>query len=381
MKKLLFIPVMLIAASLLYTGCKKDEPTPTTPEPEAVDPHGVYLGVVGFNFFLQTKDICQLTNSNKDEFFTFIDNFTYDNDGTSLYYADYTALNMLRDYNKPPELKNVILVTFTDGLDNESTNNDAGVIHDPEHYGEGYGQAIHNRILNEPIHGINVSSFSVGLKSEGASQDYELFTNTLRNISSSNSNVYLVDNMQQVLQTFTDIADSLHTLSSTVDMVVAIRGGYADGQHIRFNIRSNPPAYIMATHRRAEGARILEDISYYGLQDGETTLTSDSITYKGVYFTFPEMKYSDGSNVDTNDIKTMECWIEDENWHIEAEFHPDEDVKPIEEKNSALIVLVLDCTKSLGNENFRSMQRAAKSFVETILNASSTTKKRVPTKK
>lgn len=384
MKKFLIIPAMLIAASLIFAGCKKDEPTPEpTPEPEAVDPHGIYLGVVGFNFFLQKKDICQLTNSNKDEFFTFIDNFTYDNDGTALYYADYTALNMLRSYNKPPELKNVILVTFTDGLDNESTNNDGGVVHNPEHYStvDEYGEAIHNSILNQQIHGINVSSFSVGLKSQGASEDNERFTNTLRNISSSNSNVYLVDNMQQVLQTFTDIADSLHTLSSTVDVVVAIRGGYADGQNIRFNIRSNPPAYIMATHRRAEGARILEDISYYGLQNGDTTLTSDSITYKGVFFTFPEMKYSDGSNVDINDVKTMECWIEDENWHIEKEFHPEEDVKPIEEKNSALIVLVLDCTRSLGNDNFRAMQRAAKSFVETILNASSTTKKKASAKR
>ncbi|MBQ6047004.1 MAG: VWA domain-containing protein [Bacteroidales bacterium] len=379
MRKTIYLLAIALTMSLFY-GCKKDEPTSPTPEPEEVDPCGIYLGVVGFNFFLQTKDICQLTNANKNEFYSFIDNFTFDNDGTALYYADYTALNMMQAYSKPPELQNVFLVTFTDGLDNESTNNDAGVIHDPEHYGEGYGDAIHNRILNQQIHGLNVSSFSIGLMSEGASQDNEKFTNTLRNISSDNNNVYLVDNMNQVLQTFNDIADSLHTLSSMVDMVVAVRGGYDDLMHIRFNVRSNPPAYIQATYRRVEGGRILEDINYYGLQERTATLHSDSITYKGVYFTFPDMKYSDGSNVDPNDIKSLECWIEDPNWHIEAEFHPDQDVKPVEKKSSAMIMLVLDCTRSLGADKFQDMQRAGKSFIETLLNASSN-KKKIITKK
>lgn len=371
MRKTIYLLAIALTMSLFY-GCKKDEPTPE-PTPEPVDPCGIYLGVIGFNYDQYVKDICQLTKSNQSEFNSFIDNLTPE-DGTGLYYANYLALNMLQNYAMPPKLKNVIMVTFTDGLDNVSLDSE----HNPEHYTSTseYREALHNRILNQQIHGIDVSAFSIGLRGNDVS-DVNAFRESLRSIASDNRNVFEVSNMDQALQTFTAIADSLHSISTSVNLVLQIQSGYDDGQRLRFNIRSNPTAYIQVTHRRnANGTITLENISYYGLQQGETTISSDSIVRGKVYFTFPALRYTDGSNVSTLDIANMELLKETStgNWDNETEFKPGDAVHVNEEKNSALIMLVLDCTTSLGSD-FGNMQYSGKSFVETLLNASSNKKK------
>ena len=122
---------VLLTVIVAITGCNKpDDPnnggnnsTPTT--------EGVYLGVIGFNESLFQKPISLLSSDTKEAFKSFIDDLAVDK-GTGLYYADYTALKKLKSYAEPPQLKNVALVTFTDGLDNVSTSNSEM---DPEGYG------------------------------------------------------------------------------------------------------------------------------------------------------------------------------------------------------------------------------------------------------
>ena len=119
MLKKTIIPLCFAVLLIILGGaCDKDpvQPQPT-PTPSAKE--GIYLGVIGFNNQLYVKDITLLNSSTYQKFNDFISNLTPGN-GTALFYADYTALKKLRTYPAPPELKNVALVTFTDGLDNIS---------------------------------------------------------------------------------------------------------------------------------------------------------------------------------------------------------------------------------------------------------------------
>lgn len=213
MRKIFLLLSFIAFALSAFYGCKKDDVT----DPEMVDSCGIYLGVIGFNYEQDVKDISLLTKSNQSDFNRFIDNLTMGN-GTGLYYADYMALNMLNEYDTPPNLKNVVLVTFTDGFDNCSLDD----AFNPEHYSNNveYREALHSRILT-PIHGVNVSAYSIGLRGNDVS-DANAFIESLRSLSSDNSNVYDMSYMGQVQQAFVTIASKINNeeKSSTLIMLV-----------------------------------------------------------------------------------------------------------------------------------------------------------------
>ena len=155
--------MLLMLAVVVAAGCKKpDDPTdPNNPNnggggnggggggttPTVPTEEGMYLGIIGFNEQLFQKDISLLNSSTKSQFTSFINSLTQA-DLTALYYADYTALQKLKDYPEPPTLTQVALVTFTDGIDNISTSNN---IMDPNGYGSiaNYRAALNTMIMGE----------------------------------------------------------------------------------------------------------------------------------------------------------------------------------------------------------------------------------------
>ena len=347
------------------------EPTePTAELPE----EGIYLGIIGFNEYLQPyppqKKIGLLDSSTENGYKTFIDSLT-SADGTSLYFADYTALGIMRDYTPvPTKLKNIALVTFTDGLDNISLANDD---YNPENYDSHatYRNALHEMIVNEKIHGLNVAAYTIGLKGKDVT-DTTAFEETLKKLASNDNNVFQVSDINEVNERFKEIAQNLYSVSKTVSLTVKVPGGYDDGQHLRFtfdnpNAATNSNLYIEATFRRS-GGRTLEDVTYHGFDDGEPSIQADSSQGAYYYFKFEELKY-DGSDayISDTDINRIMLWKETNNggWDKESEFNPESSSTVTENKNSALIMLVLDCTTSLGNDFVR-MKQAGKDFVTTL---------------
>ena len=161
MAKRIVIPFCIaVLLAVMGSSCNRQpvEPTPYNP----ANKEGIYLGVIGFNDHLYIKDISLLDGTTYNKFTSFVDNLVPGN-GTALFYADYTALKKMKEYYKPKALKNVALVTFTDGLDNISTANSQ---YDPEGYGStsAYRNALNDKIMNELIHGVRVSAYSIGLK-------------------------------------------------------------------------------------------------------------------------------------------------------------------------------------------------------------------------
>ncbi|MBO7127426.1 hypothetical protein J6W78_07750 [bacterium] len=375
-----------------------DDPTddPTTDPTNPTDPteqmeEGIYLGIIGFNDDLTIsfedsgqKPIKRLTDANKNEFKNFISSLQQKN-YTALYWADYSALEMMESFTISPDLqlKKVALVTFTDGLDNQSLSSDD---FNPGPYDShaDYLDAIHSMIMDEDgIHGQPVTAYSIGLKGEDVTDEAK-FKNTLEMLATEENGdekfVFQVTDMSEVGQLFAEIAASLYSVSTTINVGVYIPGGYDPGQVIRYTFDNVTAAtssnlYIEATYKRSGSSRTLENIKYEGFIPGSSTISSSATgPHNELYFQFNDLKYSNGDPVSQSEIiSKSRLWKQTSSgaWDGETEMNMAE-LPPIidEDKSSALIMLVLDSTTSLGSD-FAKMQNEARNFVEILVNGGS----------
>lgn len=384
--------IMLTVAVVCAAGCSKSE-DPSNPNNgdnnggngggnngggngggTAPTEAGMYLGIIGFNETLYQKDISFLNSTTKQSFISFIENLRTDL-GTALYYADYTALKTLQAYPEPPQLSKVAMVTFTDGIDNVSTSNSEL---DPEGYGSitAYRSALHYKIMSERIHGLDINAYTIGLRGPDAQSNLSEFQTNINMLASSPNNVFEVTNMTEALQRFKEIAEALHSSTTTVNLKVKMPGGYDEGQIVRFTFDNpssagNSSKYIEATYRRGTDVRRLENISYHGFDEGANTMSSLSQTGAYYWFEFVNLTYSTNHlAISQNDIENLQLWKKTpSNWQTETEFVPGSSSEVTEERSSAMIMLVLDCTTSLGDE-FEPMKDAATNFVETLVSSS-----------
>ena len=361
---------MLIVAVAFAAGCKKDPAEPNGGGSSLTE-EGIYLGVIGFNDNLYTKEIGLLKNSTTNDYKTFINNLTPAN-GTALYYADYVALDKLKSSQEPPKLTNVVMVTFTDGLDNVSIGPS---LPNPGNYNtdEEYRNALHNKIKNDIVHGKHINAYTIGLKGLDAQADLATFRANLKKLASDDNNVYEADNMNQALESFAEIAESLHSVSTTSKLMLKIPGGYNSGIQIRFtfdNVTSveNSNLYIEATYTKNASGLVLNNIVYHGFRNGATSLASVGVEGSYYQIMFENLTKTNGNLLSPNDINRIKLWKNNSsNWVPETEFTPNGSTQVIEEQSSALIMLVLDCTRSLGDDDFANMKTAAKRFVETLV--------------
>lgn len=372
--------IMLSVAVVCAAGCKKEN-IPNNGENGGNNVNdgggsnpiaeGIYLGVIGFNYNLFPKEINLLNSSTKSSFTSFIDDLSMEN-LTGLYYADYTALKKLKSYGKPPKLTNVALVTFTDGLDNASLDDNE---RNPENYPtkEAYLNALHNKITTDKVHGLDINAYTIGLKGNDV-QDVAAFHNNLEKLASDDNNVFEVASMDEAIQRFAEIAESLHTTNTTTSLSLLVPPGYDEGQVLRFTFdlvssASNSSLYIECTYRRTNDGRRLDNISYHGFEQGLSTLPSVEKMNNGFYrFVFKNLKKDNGNFINEIDKNRLKLYRRiSAGWEPETEFDNNNQSSVIEEQSSALIMLVLDCTTSLGNQ-FSSLKTGAKRFVETLVN-------------
>ena len=346
-------------------------------------PEGLYVGVIGFNknLPLNTFEIGMLDASSVYAYRSFIDSL-YPDEGTSLYFADYTALDMMVSHKEPENLKHVALVTFTDGLDNLAMNQN----YNPDKYKsrDEYLSAIHKKIIDEKgIHDKEVEAYAIGLNGKEEGIDPDEFEETLKNLSSCKDldgsceeNVSMVSNMESAKDSFRKIAQSLYYATRTVNLDVKVPDGYDDGQLLRFtfdDLGENSELYIAAKFHRSDDARTLEEISYHGFVKGKITI-SGTLDSDGAYyhFVFEDLKYeSDNTPLSDSDINKIKLWVQNKNketWKTDSEFGRQNSVNVEEHRSSALIMLVLDCTTSLGND-FGTMYRGFRKHIFNFIAA------------
>ena len=358
-KHILSVVVLALAVTLAtFTSCRKPKAEDTTPAKE-----GLYLGIVGFNSDLYTMPLGLLNQDTKHNFESFVDGLSMQN-GTILYHAVNTGLNSLAAAKIPENLINVSVVTFTDGLDQGSY-----VLSDSYNSGSEYLAAVNGRINNELIGGTNISAYSIGVRGSDVS-DIESFRNNLKKLSSDPiNNVFEVSNMSEASEKFAQIAQQLYNQSTFYNVTLKLPAQEPNTK-IRFTFDNvndvhESQCYIEGTYLRNGGRGQLTDIQYVGvLCMSGTTVTA---TTEGIFdlFSFQNLTDMGGNQISTDFVKQWN-WLESSSqWQYNSEFTPSGNTQIVNEYKSAMIMLVLDCSSSLGND-FINMKTAANGFIETL---------------
>ena len=357
-KHILSVAVLALAVMLTtFTSCRKPKAEDNTPAKE-----GLYLGIVGFNSDLYTMPLGLLNQDTKREFVNFIDGLAMQN-GTILYHAVNTGLNSLAAAKIPENLINVSVVTFTDGLDQGS------YILSDYNSGSEYLAAVNSRINNELIGGTNISAYSIGVRGSDVA-DVESFRNNLNKLSSDPAhNVFEVSNMSEASEKFAQIAQQLYNQSTFYNVTLKLPAQEPNTK-LRFtfdnvNEATASQCYIEGTYIRTNGKGQLTDIRYVGLECmSGVAVTASS---EGIFdvFAFQNLTDMGGNQISTDYVKQWN-WLESTSqWQYNSEFTPSGNTEVVNEYKSAMIMLVLDCSSSLGSD-FVNMKTAANGFIETL---------------
>ena len=326
----------------------------------AVLPSGIYMGVMGFNSQLYTKSIGSLSSTTKSSYTTFVNNLT-SSKGTLLYYGVENALDALKTAAVSEDLLNVTLVTFTDGLDEGSFMMQSKYANP-----DTYLTALNNIIKNDKIQNVSINAYSIGLRGNDVT-DVAQFQKNLQYLASSEENAVEVSDISEVNAKFQEIANDVYneSLSNTVSLTIP---GQSDGTKIRFtfdNVSSatNSTMYIEGTFRLSD--RALVDVTYHGLSCGSGDVVVGEQDGIFVTFTFEEVKSLTSRTISASNIDQLSYVASSSNWQINSEFTPESDTKMEVIRKSALIMLVLDCSSSLGSQ-FSTVKTQANNFISTL---------------
>ena len=329
---------------------------------------GLYMGITGFNtdvkrYVYDSRYFRILSESSSTDFKNFVNGLNIDM-ATVLYYAVDDALTNMEGARFPDDLNNVAIVTFTDGLDQGSP-----------YFGDQYANAnaVNQHLLSARVNNLPITGYAIGLKGKDVKDDAKFKAN-LTALSTSPANALEVKDMNEVDAIFQEIAASLYneTQSQSISLTVPMQ---ADGVKTRFTFEGNlanesqSNCYIEGTW--SDGT--LTSITYVGMtcSSGSTV----KATANGVLFTFTFEDVKKGSDGKGGELSTdkAQVWNQDlgSSWTPNSEFDPSKYSQNIVEQKSALIMLVLDCSSSLGEEGLSQIKNAANNFIETLRKATS----------
>ena len=350
--------VALVVTLTTFTSCRKPQAEDHTPAKE-----GLYLGIIGFNQELYTMPLGLLNQDTKRDFMNFVDGLSMQN-GTILYHAVNTGLNSLASAKIPENLINVSVVTFTDGLDQGSY-----VLSNNYNSGSEYLAAVNSRINNELVGGCNISAYSIGVRGSDVG-DIESFRNNLRKLSSDPDNVVEVSNMSEASEKFAEIAQQLYNQSTFYNVTLKLPA-QEPNTRIRFTFDNvsdvnESQCYIEGTYITIGDKKgQLTEIDYVGLESMSGIAVTAS--REGIFdlFSFQNLTDTNGVPISTDYVKEWN-WLESSSqWQYNSEFTPSGNTQIVNEYKSAMIMLVLDCSSSLGSD-FVNMKTAANGFIETL---------------
>ena len=337
--------------------------------------NGFYIGINGFNNRLYSYPIMFLSDDASTGFDSFIDGLTL-LDGTRLYNVVGKSIDDLQAATYPENLSEVAIVTFTDGLDRGSLDWTDDFMTLTE-----YLTSLNNRLTNEFVSGQKISSYSVGVCGDDAKYNIASFRNNLQKLATSSNNVFEVNNMAEVNEAFMNIANFLSETKYIQTFQMKIYGlSHNEKSRYTFdNVTSHNSSkqYIEGTFNRKD--RTLTDIKYVGLTSSSGSVVTgefveDSETGRKMYiFKFENLKSLDGTAIPVDNVQH---WFTEEGyWNHDEEFTFDPGDIGLEKiKRSAAIILNLDCSSSLGEDDFKSLKESAKLFIKTIVDNAVDTK-------
>jgi len=349
------------------------------------NPEGIYVGIVKFADI--AEDITYntpvlLNSSSKTSLLDRLNNnYVIANDiGTSMFYGVHRALANLKnnETSYPANLDSVNIVTFTDGLDNQS----AGLSRLPMYTIEGkqfannsaYADYIRQQIDSQYIAGVPINAYSVGVRG-GDVTDSTAFLNNLAAIASPGKSQEL-SNFSDVQSTFNTIADGLNiTHTSTSFTMVTNLLDSSTKVRMTFDVNNTSSASAEGSTRFIEGVINVTGSTYtltnitYGSgvsSDAGTGPITGTIVGTRVNFAFNNIS---GYNP-ASDLSNTRQWLiapgSLASWQHNSEYSSAGSSSSSVEKRSAIIYLILDCSTSLSTTEINQIRTASINFINSL---------------
>ena len=337
--------------------------------PVAKSQEGMYVGMMGFNSDIYPFPFDVLTSSNLSIYQNFVSNLTMAN-GTILYHAVYTSLGNIINAPVPEKLENVSIVTFTDGLDIGSWRKNSNYPSEAL-----YLAAVNKQIHRTCIDGVKLDAYAIGVRGSDVT-DVARFESDLYQLASDSDNVYNVLNMAEVNARFREIAAKIYNTKVNYSMTIKLPAP-DPGSIIRFTFddvtnASNSIYYIEGTYDYDFSANmgILKDVVYSGVQCSDGTLWTSVPDDIFDVFTIHDLTSNLGERISTSSMRQWSYIPSTNNWQINSEFDPSYNSSSTEERTSALVMLVLDCSSSMDSD-FGQMKYAANNFLSILTGSGS----------
>ncbi len=359
---------------LVMSGCKSKEPSDgsSMPSNDFHNETGMYVGITGFgenvSFYKGVSDRYNiLSESTIGGFTNFVNNLGM-TDATVLYYAVDNNLDYLTKCQFPSDLSSVNIVTFTDGLNQGSRALDKqDGNHDYASNDKDYVNAVNNKLKTLNVQGHLINAYTIGIRGKDVQGDaVATFKDNLVKLSSGSDNATEVSNMEEVNAKFKEIANSLYKQNSSSSMSIVIPMP-SDGESERFTFdyvteASQSKCYIEGVY----AGDALSNVVYVGCSStAGNRVVETSAGGVRISFEFPSLVDDKGNAISAMNMQQWHKSNGSSTWVRNSEFRPQESTTINVERKSAVVMLILDCSSSLGND-FTKMKESAKEFLKIL---------------
>jgi len=375
------------------------------PAPAGRVQDGIYVGIITFGsdatdltggapILLDSSGLTRLTN---------LINNRYEKEkivGTTLFYAAHMGLANLKkaEPRVPQNLKNVTMVTFTDGLDNGSSGMRRTEITDPagrssldfraDRAGENAIELYRDYVQKEirkprTVNGTPLEAYMLAIEGDDVTDTvgFEAARGSLASVGDQyggNRNI----TWEELIERFNLIADGIiRNMTNTSFTMVSPE--YPPGTRMRMTFNAETASEVSRAQSYFEGTIEIQGMDYYfsNISYGGpiTSAIPEGGRIKGVYntageltYVFPGFQGFDFSNKNQYDLeRLLKQWQmsrSSTSWQINTEYRPiDVSVRTIERHN-AVIYLVLDKSSSIADADVPKVKKAVTDFIQNLYN-------------
>lgn len=281
-----------------------------------------------------------------------------------LYYTVETAVNKISQYNFDAKLSTAAIITFTDGLDQGSLAMNTSMTTNQQ-----YLAYLKNKISSTKVKDINLKAYTIGVEGTDV-KDEGLFRENLESLASSPENAHRITDFNQIDEKFTSICDEL--IQKREQLILTISVPFMSDKEIcRFTLDGASSAessnvWIQGTFDRSTLS--LRNIEYHGLSSVSGLNVTGVVNGLNIMFTFEDCRTLDGDILTISNKSNIAQWIYIQStggWQHNVEM-ADSDID-LEKRNSTAIMLLIDCSSSLGNNDFEKLKFTANRFIERLI--------------
>jgi hypothetical protein len=358
------------------------EETPRENQPKEAE-GGVYIGLLSFAADVQDLtggELIYLNDEGRNQLLQALSKYNRASGaGTALYYAVHQALYNLTAHESsfPDNLSSINLLTFTDGLDNNSTSLALPTLEEQDFQGkstDSYASYIKEQLSDRRIAGKRLTSFATGVQG-GDVEDKAAFSATLQSLASttgtSATNFYELSDFSELHQKFQDIANNLTIINRDLTFTI-ITPSYQPGTKIRmtFDVAEQTLEAFSQSTRYVEGEVSINGSTYELINIAYSSGVSSSSegpvqgTLNGT-----EVSYIFNNFVVTDAKWDLQQWILNPGaatWQRNSEYTMGDSLKIAVEKRSSVIYLVLDNSRSLVDTDIASIRNAVENFINLL---------------